>query len=64
MNDIMKYFGQQVSGESFDQLKFPLLLLNKFVHGRMVKSKNRKRLTIEPLSRSGTVCSAPAFSAR
>ena len=24
MNDIMKYFGQQVSGESFDQIKISI----------------------------------------
>ena len=64
MNDIMKFFGQQVSAESFDQIKIIMLRLNRFVPGHTARSKSRRRLTIVHLSRSGTVCSAPASSVR
>ena len=60
MNDIMKFFGQQVAGDSFDQIK----ILNRFVHGPTVKSKSRKPSTIVRSSRRETVCSVPAFSVR
>lgn len=64
MNDIMKFFGQQVAGDSFDQIKSQSPLLNRFVHGPTVKSKSRKPSTIVRSSRRETVCSAPAFSVR
>lgn len=63
MNDIMKFFGQQVSAESFDQIKISIASPEQIRSWSYGEVKSRRRLTIVHLSRSGTVCSAPASSA-
>ena len=63
MNDVMKFFGQQVAEESLLMKSKSLsLLLNKFVRGRMAKSRSLKPLTTAHSNPSATVCSARAFS--
>lgn len=64
MNDVMKFLVSSRLKRTLMKSKSLLLLLNKFVHGLMAKLKSLKPLTIVPLSRSATVCSAPAFSVR
>lgn len=64
MNDVMKFLVSSRLKRALMKSKSLLLLLNKFVHGHTAKLKSLKPLTIVPLSRNATVCSAPVFSVR
>lgn len=64
MNDIMKFLASRFQPNPLTKLKSRLLRLNRFVPGHTARSKSRRRLTIVHLSRSGTVCFAPASSVR
>lgn len=64
MNDIMKYFGQQTAGDSFDQIKISIASPEQIRSWSYGEVKSLKPLTTVRLSRKETVCSALAFLGR
>lgn len=58
MNDIMKYFGQQVSGESFDQIKISIASpeqIRSWSYGEVKKPETINYRTFKP-ERDGLFC--------
>ena len=64
MNDVAKYFGGQVSAETFDKIKISIASPEQIRSWSYGEVKNLKPLTIVLSNRKETVCSVHAFSVR